>query len=144
MINADVPGHSDLGISRLLRRAAATERARLERALADLRITQGQYALLDLLGSTDGINGADAARAECLTPQTICVIAQNLERMGAIERRPHPDGGRAKTMRLTAHGGDLLSECHARLEGFEARLAGRVPGGAAASVASWLSSLARA
>ena len=64
----------------LLRRAAATHRLAVERALADLGVTLAQYAVLKTLAETPGLSNAEIARAERLTPQTTSLVLANLER----------------------------------------------------------------
>ncbi len=140
-IPSPVGEKTDFGIGSLLRRAAASERARLERALAVLKLTQGQFALLDILEMADGISSADAARIECLSPQTICVIVQNLERCGAIKKLPHSKGGRVQTLHLLQRGSELLSMGRENLIGFEKRLVSGLPSPAHRAVKEWLSGL---
>ena len=71
----------------LLRRAAATHRLAVERALADLGVTLAQYAVLKTVFETPGISNAEIARAERLTPQTTSLVLANLERKRAVLRR---------------------------------------------------------
>lgn len=90
----------------LLRQAGAAHRLRMERVLADL-----------------GISGADLARLAVLTPQTVSVIVANLERSGAIVRRPHAVHGRIQQIDVTEEGRALLKQCRARVKKLEARMA---------------------
>ncbi|MEM5329433.1 MarR family transcriptional regulator [Paraburkholderia sp. JHI2823] len=90
----------------LLRQAGAAHRLRMERVLADL-----------------GISGADLARLAVLTPQTVSVIVANLERSGAIVRRPHAVHRRIQQIDVTEEGRALLKQCRARVKKLEARMA---------------------
>ncbi|MGL6468642.1 hypothetical protein ACSZNP_15270 [Aeromonas hydrophila] len=53
----------------LLRQAAAAQRLRMERALADLPITAPQFALLTMLDAYPGSSNAELARLTLLTPR---------------------------------------------------------------------------
>src|ERR1700727_2716529 len=61
-------------IAYLMRQAQAATRLTLERALADLGVTQPQFAVLTMLNAYPGLSGADVARVALLTPQTVGVI----------------------------------------------------------------------
>ncbi|MEC4630735.1 MarR family transcriptional regulator, partial [Bacillus safensis] len=76
---------------------------------ADLGVTLPQFFVLTMLGAYPGISGADVARLAMLTPQTVSVIMNNLEKMGAIARQPHPVHGRIQTIALTESGQALLA-----------------------------------
>ena len=86
----------------------------MERALDDLGVTVPQFFVLTMLGAYPGISGADVARLALLTPQTVSVIMNNLEKVGAIARTPHPVHGRIQTIALTDAGRTLLAGCKAR------------------------------
>ena len=106
----------------LLRQAGAAHRLRMERVLADLGITPPQFVVLTMLGAYPGISGADLARLSVLTPQTVSVIVANLERSGAIVRRPHAVHGRIQQIDVTEAGRALLKQCRARVKKLEARM----------------------
>ena len=84
----------------LVRQANSAVRAAMEKALADLKVTPPQFAVLTMIVSYPGLSGADLARLTFLTPQTINVIVRNLERAGAIEKSAHASHGRI--LQLTA------------------------------------------
>ncbi|MGO4414635.1 MarR family winged helix-turn-helix transcriptional regulator [Cupriavidus sp. KB_39] len=112
------PGEGKRGesgyLAYLLRQASAANRLRMERALDDLGVTVPQFFVLTMLGAYPGISGADVARLALLTPQTVSVIMNNLEKVGAIARTPHPVHGRIQTIALTEAGRTLLAGCKAR------------------------------
>lgn len=112
------PGEGKRGergyLAYLLRQASAANRLRMERALDDLGVTLPQFFVLTMLGAYPGISGADVARLALLTPQTVSVIMNNLEKVGAIARTPHPVHGRIQTIALTDAGRTLLAGCKAR------------------------------
>jgi DNA-binding MarR family transcriptional regulator len=51
-------------IDDLLRRAAATQRLAMERALAGLCVTPAQYAVLRIIAETPGLSNAEIARVD--------------------------------------------------------------------------------
>jgi DNA-binding MarR family transcriptional regulator len=50
---------------------------------------------------------ADLARAEGMKPQSMGTTVAALEKMGVVERRPHPTDGRQVNIELTAKGAAL-------------------------------------
>src|SRR6202166_3134919 len=126
----------------LLRQAQAASRLTLERALADLGITPPQFVVLTMLRAYPGLSGADLARVGLLTPQTVGVIIRNLERDGAIRKKPHPVHGRVLQWTLTRRGQVLLGKCRARGRALERRLQSGLARKAQATVRRWLSKIA--
>lgn len=98
----------------LLRQAGAAYKLRFERALADLGVTQPQFLVLTMLRAYPGASNADIARLTMLTPQTVSVIVGNLEKVGAVVRRPHAVHGRIQHLDVTEAGRELLVQCRRR------------------------------
>jgi DNA-binding MarR family transcriptional regulator len=128
----------------LLRRAAATQRLAVERALADLAVTPTQYAVLKAIAETPGLSNAEIARLERLTPQTTSLVIANLERKGAVKRRAHERHGRIRRAEATTWGASLLQDCRDRLRGHHRRLKAALPAAAGVGVEAWLDRLAAA
>jgi DNA-binding MarR family transcriptional regulator len=129
-------------IAYLLRQAQAATRLTLERALADLGVTQPQFAVLTMLNAYPGLSGADVARVALLTPQTVGVIIGNLERHGAIGKAPHPVHGRMLQWTLTRRGVDLLDRCRRRVNAVERRLVAGLNPKAEITIRRWLAKIA--
>jgi DNA-binding MarR family transcriptional regulator len=127
-----------------LRRAAATQRLAMERALAGVKLTPAQYAVLRIIAETPGLSNADVARIERLTPQTTSLIIANLERKDAVARRAHETHGRIRRVQATEAGLRLLHECRERLRGPYRRLAVATPPGGERLIEAWLNRLADA
>lgn len=108
----------------LLRQAAGAHRLRMERALADLGVTPPQFSVLTILSAYPGYSNADIARVTLLTPQTVSVIVNNLERLGAITRTPHAVHGRIQQIELSKTGRTLLASCRTRVHALDRELAG--------------------
>ena len=126
----------------LLRQAQAAARLTLERALADLRVTPPQFAVLTMLKAYPGLSGADVARVALLTPQTVGLIIRNLERGGAIRKIPHPVHGRVLQWTLTRRGETLLSKCRRRVDAVERRLTAGLGSKAEVTIRRWLAKIA--
>ena len=126
----------------LLRQAQLATRLTLERALAELRVTPPQFAVLTMLRAYPGLSGADLARVALLTPQTVGVIIRNLERDGAIRKERHPLHGRALRWRLTRHGDTLLGKCRRHAMALERRLEAGLSAKSQATIRRWLSKIA--
>lgn len=93
----------------LLRQASAAYRLQLERSLADLNVTHPQFVLLTMLSAYPGASNAELARVTLLTPQSVNVIVNNLERAGAVARKPRALHGRIIELELTGKGRHLLT-----------------------------------
>jgi DNA-binding MarR family transcriptional regulator len=126
----------------LLRQAASAYRRRMEAALADLEVTQPQYAVLALLNAYPGLSNADLARVAVLTPQTLSVIVANLEKAGALTKRPHPVHGRILCLELTERGRSLRATALKRVRALESEVAAGYSEEERKVVRRWLSQLA--
>jgi DNA-binding MarR family transcriptional regulator len=140
------PGQGKRGeqgyLAYLLRQAQAAARLTLERALADLGVTPPQFVVLTMLRAYPGLSGADLARVALLTPQTVGVIIRNLERDGAIRKKPHPVHGRVLQWTLTGRGATLLGQCRRRAMALERRLAAGLTANEQVTIRRFLSKIA--
>ncbi len=126
----------------LLRQAAGAHRLRMERALADLEVTSPQFSVLTMLAAYPGHSNADLARVALLTPQTVSVIVSNLERMGAVTRRPHAVHGRIQHLELSDRGRALLAKCRVRAHAVDRGLARDLTASEEQTIRRWLVSVA--
>ena len=122
----------------LLRQAAGAYRLRLERALADIEVTPPQFSVLTMLAAYPGHSNADLARLALLTPQTVSVIIANLERAGAVVRRPHEVHGRIQHLDLSPGGKALLAECRACAHAVETELIAGLTAAGERAIRRWL------
>lgn len=129
-------------IGYLMRQAGAALRLRMERALADYGVTPPQFNVLTMLVAYPGISNADVARLSMLTPQTVSVIVANLERSGAIERRPHAIHGRIQHIDVTHAGKALLKSCRERVREIERQLLSGLSADEERVIRRWLVSVA--
>ena len=114
----------------------------MERSLADLGVTSPQFAVLTMLKAYPGLSGADLARVALLTPQTVGVIIRNLERDGAVRKRPHPIHGRVLQWTVTRRGLGLLGKCRRRAKAIERQPAAGLSAKSQAAIRRWLSKIA--
>jgi DNA-binding MarR family transcriptional regulator len=129
-------------IGYLLRQASAAHRLRMERALADIKVTPPQMLVLTLLADNPGHSSADIARFVALSTPTVSVIVANLERRGALGRRPHDVHGRVQRLELTALGLRLLDACRDRAKKIEAELAAGLSAADGRTIRAWLARVA--
>jgi len=125
-----------------LRRAAAAQRIALERLLAPFEITPAQFAVLEIVVASPGISSAEAARLERLTAATMSVIVGNLERRGAIVRRPHPRSARIQCLEPTDLGLEIRESALASVQMLRARMRVAMPIDVASEIFAWLSRVA--
>jgi len=88
-----------LRVDELLRRAAAAQRLRLERALRPFGLSSAQYFCIQELAKKPAQSNAELARACALSPQTMVVVVANLEKRELIKRIP--DGESLRILRLS-------------------------------------------
>ncbi len=142
------PGEGKCGeegyLGYLLRQAAGAYRLRVERALSDLGVTPPQFATLTMLSAYPGLSNADLARLAVLTPQTVSVIVGNLEKAGALVRKPHAVHGRIQHLDLSESGRALLGKCRERVQKLEKELTVGLAAEEERAVRRWLVGIATA
>ena len=87
-----------------LRRALYTFRQALELELRPMQLSLPLAGILVSLGQEDGLSGAELARRETVSAQTMNQLVARLVRRGLVERRPHPTHGRILTLHVTGAG----------------------------------------
>jgi len=94
-----------------LYRVAQLFRGELMRALADYGLTPEQWQVMQALWSTDDdLTQNDLAHLTVKDKHTTSRILGRLERDGWIQRRPHPDDGRALVVEPTPSAQALRDE----------------------------------
>jgi DNA-binding MarR family transcriptional regulator len=74
------------------------------------------------LEEEDGLSGAELARRETVTPQTMNQLVARLLDLGLVERRRHQTHGRILTLHLTRAGRRALERCMAIAADIEDRI----------------------
>jgi DNA-binding MarR family transcriptional regulator len=90
-----------------------------ERGYPDLR--PGHAALFLSIDRRSGSRITDLAGAVRLTKQAMMAVVDDLESRGYVRRVADPVDGRAKLVRLTAHGRRAAAECRRAVQAVEQR-----------------------
>lgn len=102
-----------------LKRVQHALRMQMDNALREMGLTTPQYSALSAIEGMPGLSGNKIARQCFVTPQTMNLILANLESVGLIVRRPHPEYGRILQAYLTPLGESQLQESHKRVYAIE-------------------------
>jgi DNA-binding MarR family transcriptional regulator len=106
--------HEPPAIGGLLRMAWQAHRDRMYERLAAAGypdLTRAQFALLRW-PSVEGMRPSEVAELAGLSKQSVNDLLGELERGGYLKRRPHPEDGRGRIVRLTPQGRRLASATH--------------------------------
>ena len=106
----------------LIKWAEMAVRARVEKAIAPLRLTSAQLLFLVLLEEMDGSTPAALARAMHVTPQGMTKTLRPLDARGLIARRPDETHRKRVLLSLTPAARTLLAEVRAVTPAIEADL----------------------
>jgi DNA-binding MarR family transcriptional regulator len=130
-------------IGYLLRQAHAAHRIRMEKTLQDMGVTLPQFSVLTMLAAYPDASGAELARLSLLTPQTMSVIINNLERAEIVSRSPHAEHGRIQIIQMTPAGRHLLTRCKAAVSATEKELLADVCAEDETVIRQWLVAVAK-
>ena len=86
-----------------------------------------QVSTLSILDTYPGINGAQLARRNMVTPQAMTAVLRLLVQKKLIERREHPDNQRADSWHLTARGEPALARGRAAFGSVTRQMLGELP-----------------
>jgi DNA-binding MarR family transcriptional regulator len=101
--------------------------ASLTRTLRDEELRVAQLAALLVIDEAGELRQAALAGELALSPSAASRMVDGLVQRGLVERREAPDDRRARTLRLSPRGAELLDDAgHARVELVETVLA-RIP-----------------
>jgi DNA-binding MarR family transcriptional regulator len=100
-----------------LMRAQAIVLARVDSELRPLGLTFARYELLMLLSFTrrGSLSMARAGALLQVHPASVTNAATRLEKVGLVQRRPHPDDGRAVLVEITTKGRTLATQATQQL-----------------------------
>lgn len=122
----------------LLRQAWRAFDNAMEAALRAHGLTTAQYGLLSVLAREPGASAADLARASNTTAQAMTGVLATLERVGLIERHPHPFHGRILQVELTSEGMRRLEAAHPAVRGLESAIEEGFTADEVAAAKAWL------
>lgn len=86
-----------------------------------------QVSTLSILDTYPGINGAQLARRNMVTPQAMTAVLRFLAQKKLIERRENPDNQRADSWHVTARGEQALARGRASFASVTSRMLGDLP-----------------
>jgi len=86
-----------------------------------------QVSTLSILDTHPGINGAQLARRNMVTPQAMTAVLRLLVQKKLIERREHPDNQRADSWHVTARGEQVLARGRASFGAVTRQMLGDLP-----------------
>jgi DNA-binding MarR family transcriptional regulator len=112
-------------ISFLLGKAYQHVNQAVKQRLGPYGVTPVQFALLNLLWTTDGLSGADLGVGLQLDSATITGVIDRLMHLGLIERRPDRHDRRVNRVHLTAQGFALQAPLSGAIEQFNAEIFGQ-------------------
>jgi DNA-binding MarR family transcriptional regulator len=72
-------------------------------------LTFNQVSTLSSLSVQPGLNGAQLARRNMVSPQAMTILLRQLTSRGLVERREHPDSQRADSWHVTGKGEKQLA-----------------------------------
>lgn len=75
--------------------------------LDDLDMTPPQFGLMSFLWQQDGLSQVELSEKSQVDRTTVGGLIDRLEKIGLVERHPHPQDRRAYQIRLTQKGRDL-------------------------------------
>ncbi|MCM2414296.1 MULTISPECIES: MarR family transcriptional regulator [unclassified Streptomyces] len=100
----------------------------LNERLRSLDVTMTQLGIMMTLDQYGPLSGADLARGQNITPQSVTTALAHLERIGWIERHPHPVHGRVVLIEPTEAGLRGMAEGRRLVEAVVQRLSEVVGG----------------
>lgn len=91
--------------------------AYMDRQLASLQLSNGQGGVISVLGRNGPMTQNELARFRQVTPATISIMLDRMERDGLVTRDSVSGGGRANLVQLTEEGQRVFRLLDAFMEG---------------------------
>ena len=91
--------------------------AYMDRQLASLQLSNGQGGVISVLGRNGPMTQNELARFRQVTPATISIMLDRMERDGLVTRDSVSGGGRANLVQLTEEGQRVFGLLDAFMEG---------------------------
>lgn len=91
--------------------------AYMDRQLASLELSNGQGGVISVLGRNGPMTQNELARFRQVTPATISIMLDRMERDGLVMRDSVSGGGRANLVQLTEEGQRMFSLLDSFMEG---------------------------
>lgn len=91
--------------------------AYMDRQLASMHLSNGQGGVISALGRNGPLTQNELARFRQVTPATISIMLDRMERDGLVARGSQTGGGRANLVSLTEKGNDIFERLDEFMEG---------------------------
>ena len=78
-------------------------------------LTQSEFAVLAVLPARKGLRQSDVAARAGIDPRNAVAIIGALRKRGLVASQPDPEDGRAKMLRISRLGSQLLNRLHTKL-----------------------------
>jgi DNA-binding MarR family transcriptional regulator len=127
-----------------LRGAYLAMHRRTDAAMAPHGVTADQFVVLNSLADTGSLTQKELATRTATDHNTLRAMLVLLERRGLVERRPHPDDGRARSTSLTAAGRTIHKKLWRAGEALRRDMIARMPEDDAANLLELLERFASA
>lgn len=110
----------------------------LQHALTDLGVTVTQLGIAVHLQKLGPLSASDMSRGFRITPQSVATALAKLEKIGWVERRPHPIHGRVILFNVTEKGSAGVAEGSVKMAAMTDRVNAAMSSGASESVVASL------
>ena len=108
------------------RRAALVIIDRFVRGMDELDLRPVDFSVLSVIHHNPGVTSRQLCAALSILPPNLVGLIKALEQRGLIERRPHPQDGRAQGLHPTEAGQALMHKAEARASTLEQQAAHRL------------------
>lgn len=108
------------------RRAALVIIDRFVQGMAEFDLRPVDFSVLSVIFHNPGVTSRQLCATLALLPPNLVGLIKALEQRGLIERRPHPQDGRALGLHTTIAGEALMRRAEARASELEAQAAYRL------------------
>jgi DNA-binding MarR family transcriptional regulator len=112
-----------------LRRAQLLVFARFAQSVGDKTVTPQRFAMLELIGTSPGLQQAQLAGALVLSPPAATVTIDYWEERGCVERRSEPRDRRSNGIHITPHGREVLTALEQQVLAHDRELTARLTDG---------------
>ena len=99
----------------LLARLGGLAERQWNRHLKAHELTQSEFAVLAVLPARKGLRQSDVAARAGIDPRNAVAVIGALQKRGLVASRPDPEDGRAKMLKISRLGSQLLNRLHAKL-----------------------------
>jgi DNA-binding MarR family transcriptional regulator len=94
-----------------LRRAQVSAFNNFNDKLMEPHITPGQFGVLSLIASNEGLSQSAVARTLGVERSTMVAVIDGLEKRGLVVRKPSPTDRRSNALELSAEGEKVFETC---------------------------------